>query len=255
MIEILNEFLKFPLWNTDGIFNKFRWLEETEGRIVVFRENSTNKKERFLYIEGTRPDKVLLVAHADTVWDKCYTNRELEQKIICKGDFFKGSNPDCGIGADDRAGCAMLWLLRNSGHSILITDGEDKKFFTMESGLLGSRWLKNYHPDTLTRLNSHRFMIQLDKREASGFKCYSVGTAEFKEYIHYHTGYNHVEGTQNTDIVELCTDICGVNFSIGYYDEHTHLERINTLEWLHTFEMLKTLLNKQDLPRFRLEYR
>ncbi|MEI8273998.1 MAG: hypothetical protein WCG08_15395 [Paludibacter sp.] len=252
MIEILKEFLEFPLWNTDGIFNKFRWLEETEGRTVVFQENKNNPKERFLYIEGIRTDKVVLVAHADTVWDKCYNNRELQQKIVCKGDYLKGTNPDCGIGADDRAGCAMLWLLRNSGHSILITDGEDKKFFTMEPGMLGSKWLKKYHTDILEQLNSHRFMIQLDKRDATDFKCYSVGTPEFKEYIHFHTSYNHVEGTQKTDIVELCTDICGVNFSIGYSDEHTHYERINTSEWLHTLEMLKTLLNKQDLTRFKL---
>jgi hypothetical protein len=252
MEEILREFLEFPLWYSDGIFNKFRWLQETEGRSVVFHENKDNPKERFLYIEGSRANKVVLVAHADTVWDKCYNNLELEQVIVRDGDYFRGSNPECGIGADDRAGCAMLWLLRNSGHSILITDGEDKKCFTNEPGLLGSRWLMTNFKDIAGQLNAHQFMIQLDKRDSTDFKCYDVGTAEFEAYIHNHTGYNPKEGAARTDIVELCEDICGVNFSIGYCDEHKPGERINIREWLHTFEMLKALLSKPVLPRFEL---
>lgn len=250
MEETLKEFLEFPLWYSDGIFNKFRWLEETEGRRVVFHENKDNPKERFLYIEGSRENKVVLVAHADTVWDKCYNDLELEQVIVRDGDYFRGTKSDCGIGADDRAGCAMLWLLRNSGHSILITDGEDKKYFTHEPGLLGSKWLMANFEDIASQLNAHQFMIQLDKRDATDFKCYHVGTAEFMAYIQYHTGYKPIVGAARTDIVELCSDICGVNFSIGYYDEHTPAERINIPEWKKTYNMLKRLLAKDNLPRF-----
>ena len=196
MEETLREFLEFPLWNSDGVFNKFRWLEVTEGREVVFKENKLNPKERFLYIEGSRPNKVVLVAHADTVWDKCYTGKELEQEIVRDGDYFKGAKSGCGIGADDRAGCAMLWLLRNSGHSILITDGEDKKHFTRQPGLLGSKWLKNFNTDILERLNSHQFMIQLDKKDSTDFKCYDVGTPKFEEFIHSHTVINLLKELQ-----------------------------------------------------------
>jgi len=258
MIEKLREFLKFPLWNTDGIFNKFRWLEETERRTVVFHENKDNPKERFLYIEGSRPDKVVLVAHADTVWDKCYNDYELEQIIVREGDYFRGTNPECGIGADDRAGCAVLWLLRNSGHSILITDGEDKACFGGRPGLLGSRWLMAENgsdevKNIAKRINTHQFMIQLDKREGTDFKCYSVGTPEFKKYIHEKTGYLHIEGTQRTDIVELCEEICGVNFSIGYYHEHTQDEQININEWLHTIKVVNALITENNIPRFLLD--
>ncbi len=253
MEETLREFLEFPLWNSDGVFNKFRWLEETEERRVVFRENKGNPKERFLYIEGSRLNKVVLVAHADTVWDKSYTGLEMEQEIVRDGDYFRGTITDCGIGADDRAGCAMLWLLRNSGHSILITDGEDRRCFTREHGLLGSKWLKNFHSDIVDRLNLHRFMIQLDKRDAADFKCYRVGSKDFINYIHEKTGYNFIEGTQRTDIVELCTRICGVNFSIGYYDEHKPAERISVSEWKNTYEVVKSLIETVNLPLFELE--
>ena len=33
-------------------------------------------KNNFVYVPGTREDRVLLVAHADTVWDEQYINGE-----------------------------------------------------------------------------------------------------------------------------------------------------------------------------------
>jgi len=245
MEETLREFLEFPLWNSDGVFNKFRWLEVTEKREVVFKENQLNPKERFLYIEGSRANKVVLVAHADTVWDKCYTGKELEQEIVRDGNYFKGAKSGCGIGADDRAGCAIIWLLRNSGHSILITDGE-------EHGGQGSNWLIANFPDIADRLNEHQFMIQLDRRNGSDFKCYRVGSDAFRDFITLKTdgAYKDAGRSSFTDICYLCQDICGVNFSIGYDYEHTDSERINILEWENTYKMLTKLLTEDNLPRF-----
>jgi hypothetical protein len=93
-----------------------------------------------------------------------------------KDGIIRGTNPKAGIGADDRAGCAMLYLLRKSGHSILITDGE-------EHGRQGSHYLVNHFPELCSELNNHRFMIQLDRRNARDFKCYDVGTANFTKFI------------------------------------------------------------------------
>ena len=39
--------------------------------------------------------------------------------------FYRSGVYDEGIGADDRAGCAILWLLKDSGHSLLVTNGEE----------------------------------------------------------------------------------------------------------------------------------
>lgn len=244
-IKVLQEFLSYPIANSDAVFNRFRWLEINENREVVYRENLRNQKERFLYIEGNRSDKVVLVAHADTVWDESYIYRELQQTITMDGDVIRGTNPECGIGADDRAGCAILWLLRNSGHSILITDGE-------EHGRIGSTWLMNNHTDMADRLNNHQFMIQFDRRNARDFKCYTVGTDEFRAFIQKEIGYTEPDRNAFTDIVTLCRDICGVNFSIGYYNEHSTEECINVREWIHTYNKINLVLQSPNLQRFEL---
>ncbi|MEI6754072.1 MAG: hypothetical protein WCK78_13020 [Paludibacter sp.] len=244
MIETLREFLEFPLWNTDGIFNKFRWLHETEGTSVIFHENKNNPKERFLYIEGTRPDKVVLIAHADTYFDALYKKKnsdenygQINHSIIEENGFFINGIPsEVGIGADNRAGCAILWLFRNSGHSILIVDGG-------EYGQIGSYNIMNNHTEIAIRLNSHQFMIQLDGRNSSEYACSNVGTDEFRKFIEDTTGYRELNKNAATDICILCKVICGVNLSIGYYNEHSSNEKINIQEWLNAISALKSLIS------------
>lgn len=51
------------------------------------------------------------------------------------------------LGADDRAGCAIIWLLRNLGHGILITDDE-------EQGSLSVEEMARTNPELLEELNS-----------------------------------------------------------------------------------------------------
>ena len=55
-----------------------------------------------------------------------------------------------------------------------------------------------------------------------------------------------------TDIVTLCRDICGVNFSIGYYNEHSTEECINVREWIHTYNKINLVLQSPNLQRFEL---
>jgi len=236
--QVLKEFLELPLWNSEDVFEKFRYHLKS-----IFSEDRVNPKKRFLYIEGFLREKVLLVAHADTFFDKHYGYPENDHEITEKDGYFTGEKKN-GIGADDRAGCAMLYLLRDSGHSILITDGE-------EQGQTGSRWLMEYNYDIADRINDHQFMIQLDLKNAADFKCYSAGTDSFREFIQNITGYTEPNRDRGTDIVRLCRDITGVNFSIGYYDEHTTGERINIREWENTLNMIRKLLSAK-LPRFPL---
>lgn len=237
-IQVLKEFLELPLWQSDDVFEKFRYHLK-----AIFKERIGHRQKRFLYIEGSRRENVVLVAHADTFFDKQYGYPEQEHGIT-EADGFFTCHQGPGIGADDRAGCAMLYLLRDSGHSILITDGE-------EQGQTGSRWLMEYNYDIADRINDHQFMIQLDLRNASDFKCYSAGTGAFREFIQIRTGYTEPDRDQGTDIVRLCRDITGVNFSIGYFDEHTACERINIREWENTLNMIRKLLSAK-LPRFPL---
>lgn len=232
-IDVLREFLEIPLGSSDGVFERFAHLPG-----AVFRGY---KPERFLYLKGGRKDKVLLVAHADTYWDGdcCGPHRtEVSDGII------RSSNEGYGLGADDRAGCAILWLLRNSGHSLLITDGE-------ESERKGSNWLMKEHSDIANDINTnHQFAVQLDRRNGSDFKCYSVGTDEFRNYVERITNYQEPDRSSYTDIVTVCHTITGVNLSIGYHHEHTKNEYLVIEEWANTLELCRRWFSAEGLPRF-----
>lgn len=213
-------------------------------------------QKRFVYIPGTRDDRVLLVAHSDTVWD----DQEIKIGYKAGGGIFYSRNrghqfvkdkgnrsvniPGVGIGADDRAGCAILWYLRDLGHSILITSGE-------EDHGVGSSWIMKddwWRKEINAR---HNFVIQFDRRGDNDVVFYDVGSKKFAEYVEQSTNYVRSEGTF-TDICNLCEDICGVNMSVGYYDEHRTEEKLVYRQWIRTLYTAREWLSKKGLPKFKI---
>jgi len=239
-INVLKKFLSFPTGSTYDVFAE---LKTIDGH--VFREENSYAKKRFLYMEGKRENKALLVAHADTSYGAPSKKHEIiEENGILKAVDENGK-PQL-LGADDRAGVAMLWLLKDSGHSLLVTDGEERS-------LQGSKWLMEKNLDIADRINLvHQFMIQLDRRNGKDFKCYNVGTDAFRNFIAEKTGYKDAGTSSYSDISTLCKSICGVNFSVGYYKEHTNFETLNLQEWLNTLRVVKELLTCERLPKFQL---
>lgn len=235
--DVLQSFLEMPLESADRVFEKFM---EIPGH--VFRGEG---QERFLYVRGHRKNRVCLIAHGDTYWDllrgyDTFVDREIGFE---KGRFFSMTD-GCGLGADDRAGCAILWLLRDLGHSLLITDGE-------ESHGQGATWLVGYNRDIADEINGeHQFLIQFDRRNGKDYKCYEVGTDEFRSYVEKKTGYTEPNRSSFTDIVALCDRIAGVNLSIGYSDEHTSAESLKYSEWENTLKMARSWLSEPNLPLF-----
>lgn len=242
-IDVLKRFLAVPLGNSDPIFQYFSNLPNRE---IIFRGE---RPKRFLYIRGKRQNKVVLVAHADTVWDSLTgRDEDTRHELVFSNGIFRSSSTICGIGADDRAGCAMLWLLKDLGHSLLITDGE-------EVGGIGSNWLMDdpTNADIAQEINrEHQFMVQLDRRHGKDFKCYSVGTDAFRNYLLRVTGYTEPDRFSFTDIVTLCRDITGVNLSIGYRHEHSSQESLSVEEWQNTLNLCRRWLSNDYLPRFSL---
>lgn len=223
-IQTLKEFLSYPLGSTDAIFKKFGSLP---GAVT-----KGNAQSRFVYVPGFRPDAAVLVAHADTVW--------------ADGTCYERSYAKTGNGADDRSGCAILWLLRDSGHSLLITDGE-------ESGCLGANYLKGCK-DIYDELNAHTFMVEFDRRGSKDFKCYEVGTKQFRKYVaDMMPGYSEPDRNSCTDICAICRDICGVNLSVGYYNEHTPSEKVIEEEWHSTLTAARKWLLNTELVRYELK--
>ena len=246
--ETLMRFLAFSPDSSEPLLSLF---SELDGAI----SHCDGGKNNFVYIPGKRTDRVVLVAHADTVWDSFYYTdpgfsvdpqytrqlSDMKHDPSIDGEIItqKGWN-GWGIGADDRAGCAMLWLFRNSGHSLLITDGE-------EYGQIGAHHLMDHYPEISEELNGHSYMIQLDRCGSSDYKTYKLAVSDdFCRYIEQNTGYKAAGKTAQTDIVALCSRICGVNLSIGYYNEHSHEEYLSCSHWMNTLRIVNRLLEKEQ---------
>ncbi|MBQ3386035.1 MAG: hypothetical protein IJG53_01800, partial [Eggerthellaceae bacterium] len=224
---MLQKFLGMPIDSPEKVLKLFAGLP---GAVRVKGEG----RQGFVYVPGTLPvgQRAVLAAHADTVFDEEYVRQGHveatgQNAVVFEDGWYRGTNPAVSIGADDRAGCAMLWAMRKSGHSLLVTDGE-------EHGQIGAHFLRDSCPEVFAELQAHAFMVQLDRRGASDYKCYELPvTPEFLAYVEAETGYVRAEGKGRTDIQVLCGDVCGVNLSVGYYDEHKPEERVCLAEWQH----------------------
>ncbi len=242
---MLEKFLGMPIDSPGEVLRLFAGLP---GAVEVRGEG----RQGFVYVPGTLPigQRALLAAHADTVFDEEYVwqghvEATGQNAVVFEDGWYRGTNPAVSIGADDRAGCAMLWALRKSGHSLLVTDGE-------EHGQIGAHFLRDEHPEVFAELQAHAFMVQLDRRGSSDYKCYELPvTPEFLAYVEAETGYVRAEGKGRTDIQVLCGEVCGVNLSVGYYDEHQPEERVCLAEWQHTLDTVRAMLAK-PLTRFPL---
>ena len=237
--ETLVDFLCIPVADSNQVLLRFAKLTGAQRRGVGL--------EQFVYIPGSRRDRVVLVAHADTVWDEARSKAgPVASSVLCTDGVLCSGSTDVGIGVDDRAGCAILWLLRSLGHSLLITSGE-------ECGLKGSEWLMSENHDVAESLNdTHQFMVQFDRQNAREYKCYCVGSDEFRQYVEDNTGYTEPDKCNRTDIVKLCRKIPGVNLSIGYYEPHDLTASLNVKQWSDTLNMCRKWLSKSGLPKFEL---
>ncbi len=198
----------------------------------------------FCYIAGSRDDRALLVAHADTVWDNRF--EKVEPDLGCDAGMIFSKNPKRGIGADDRAGCSIVWEMQKMGHSLLVLTGE-------ESGCKGSKWLMRSE-EWADEIAQHSFAVQFDRRGSNDLVFYGVSTTKFEQYCNDSTPYKTAQGTY-TDIVELCEKICGVNMSVGYYNEHMPKECLNLSQFNRTMQVAKDWLSKPHLPKFELPKR
>lgn len=240
--RLLSEFLNTPLDSGDQIFDRFAALPK------AVKDTGSAPLQRYVYIPGARKDRVVLVAHTDTVWDKAY-NKPFSgaPAVEFQNGVFFSANPTCGIGADDRAGCAMLWELRNCGHSILLVDGE-------EHGKRGAHYLRKTNHKLFCELNRHCYMIELDWKGTNCCLFNQVdNTKKFKAHIETTLGFADSKAKGGTDLQVLCKDVCGVNIGIGYHGWHTEREQLVVSEWENTLAKLNAFL-QQPQKRFRAKF-
>ena len=196
----------------------------------------------FVYAKGTDP--VLLVAHMDR-----HPNHKELVKEIHKQEFvnekkdtieMRWSSPQ-GICGDDRCGVWALMNLMKRGRRPSILFCEDEEIGSVGAGkFCKTEYIKNLEVN---------YMIQIDRRGADDAVFYSCDTKEFKEWIDKESGFKEKIGTF-TDICKLMPEskIAGVNFSCGYYNEHTKEEYIVMEELNQTIDRIDSLLQKESKP-------
>ena len=234
-IKVLEMFLNCELGYPDEVFDKFLMLE---GAKCYKHYDVTDT----VYVPGKRKNRVLLVAHADTV----FRVPGKHKVVLDDDDTYKRGSMDYGLGADDRAGCAILWLLKASGHSLLVTNDE-------EIGSLGAANIRDNHKELFEELNGHQYILEFDRRHARDYKVYNIPvTDDFKSFIEDSTGYTEADKYSSTDITRLCGKICGANLSVGYYNEHYEDEYLVFSEWMNTLDVAREMLAGEQ-KRFPLK--
>ena len=231
-LDTLRFFLSMPL-NATPVLEHFAAMPQSQF-------HDFGGQERFVYIPPTRQKPVLLVAHADT-----FAKTDCPTELSEDDDTIRNADSNQILGADDRAGCAVVSILGPMlGHGMLILDGE-------EDGQIGARALIKRCGAIADELQSRcQFMVEFDRRESRNFKCYDVGTNEFREYVSMKTGFRDDGRSAYTDICTLARDICGVNLATGFYGEHRAGEYLQKSDWLETLNLSLGWLGESDLPKF-----
>ncbi len=193
--------------------------------------------QEYVFAEGNIP--IALIAHMDTVFNKTPIEIYYDKE---KGVMWSPQ----GLGADDRAGVFAILQILKTGlrpHVIFTTDEE--------WGGVGARWLIYDHPkQPFKQLN---YIIELDRANNNDACFYDCVNQDFIDYIEKETGFCETTGLYS-DISELCPswEVCGVNLSIGYVDEHNEIERL----FVHAMtKTIKTVINllKKEVKEFKWE--
>ena len=185
------------------------------------------------YIIGKGNIPIAVAAHMDTVWETS-VNHEVfydERKNIMVN--LRGG------GYDDKVGIFLILKILQSGlkpHVIFCANEE--------VGSLGAEELIKDYP--ACPFDDCRFIIMLDRRGIDDCVFYDCDNEEFVKYCE-NFGFKEKYGSF-TDICTLCPQwkMAGVNFSVGYEDEHTANERLFVGPMFSTLEKVKKILTQKD---------
>ena len=198
-----------------------------------YGEDKVLVRKEYIYAVGDIP--IALVAHMDTVF------KTQPQNIFYDKDKCVMWSPE-GLGADDRAGVFAIIKILQAGlrPSVIFTTDE-------EIGAVGAEKLVAEVPQPYTEL---KYVIQLDRRGSNDCVFYDCDNPTFIEYVETF-GFAENWGSFS-DISVICPawKVAGVNLSIGYDDEHSFTEILNTTHMLQTISKVKKMLQVENIPAF-----
>lgn len=196
-----------------------KFLRENYGYNKVVANN------KFIIAFGDEP--VALVAHMDTV------HKTRVKELYYDKDKNVMWSPQ-GIGADDRAGIySIIEIIRNKVKPTIILTTDE------EIGGAGAYSLINMFEKAPCDI---KYLIELDRRGSEDCVFYDCDNLEFEDYINTF-GFKTAWGSFS-DISIICPvwGIAGVNLSIGYYDEHSLIERLDVTQMFETTEKVVKLI-------------
>lgn len=180
---------------------------------------------------------IALVAHMDTVFKTPVSDLYYDQR---KGVLW---SPD-GLGADDRAGIFAILKILQEGlkPSVIFTTDE-------EMGGVGAAALAEKE----CPIPGLKYMIQLDRRGSNDCVFYDCYCPEFVDYVESF-GFCEKWGSFS-DISFLMPEwqVCGVNLSVGYEDEHSYTEILNINPLFDTIKKVKKMLQEKEIPDFEYD--
>ena len=193
----------------------------------------------YIVAEGDIP--IAVAAHMDTVWEKSVGHEVFYDK---KKNVMVNLR---GGGYDDKVGIFMILKLLEFGYRPHVIFCADE-----ESGSLGAEALVDAFGGRCP-FDDCRFIVMLDRRGLQDCVFYDC---ENDDFIDYCEGFGFKEAYGSfTDICTLCPawGMAGVNFSVGYVDEHTANEKLFVGVMWDTLAKVETILSQEidKIPYFK----
>lgn len=219
---------------------------------VVRKVTSANTKEKF---EVHSADKFTVIVPSDMKWGNkedimpCFVSHtdtvsnNKPTTLTVKNGVVR--NPDGVLGADDRAGCYMLYkMIKNGVRGIYILTDEE------ECGGIGADECARSNIFHVLQDNTSA-LIELDRESDRDIALYGYDNGALTELFEQRD-YGCAWGSY-TDIVDLskASGIASINLSVGYYRQHTKREYLVLHEMYHTLDML---LDNMPTELYREKY-
>lgn len=204
-----------------------QYLKDKYEKVIVTKD----------YIVAVGDIPIALVAHMDTVFENPVVDLYYDQR---KGVLWSPQ----GLGADDRAGIFAILKIVQSGLRPAIIFTTDEEQGGLGATALGTRECPI--PDL-------KYMIQLDRHGTNDCVFYECFNEDFYDYVESF-GFCEAYGSFS-DISFLMPqwNICGVNLSVGYEDEHSEVETLHIAPLYDTIAKVKKMLSETEIPDFEYD--
>lgn len=191
------------------------------------------------YIVAIGDIPIALVAHMDTVFTTPAFDLYYDRQ---KGVLWSPN----GLGADDRAGIFAILKIIQSGYrpSIILTTDEEK------GGVGACALAQDYEECPIPNL---KYMIELDRRGINDCVFYDCYCPEFVEYVSSFGFVKRQGSFSDISFLMSAWDICGVNLSVGYDNEHSRIEILDVNPLFNTIKKVKRMLQETNIPNFKYD--